>query len=192
MNKKVLLLNWLYIFAAWLFVLFVFCSWMKESEVWVGKKTDAIVVLTGGSNRIKEGVDLLNKGMGEKLFISGVNQDVSIEDIISSENLVITTDREIVLDKKSKNTSQNAAQAMKWADENGFESIRLVTSWYHLPRSLAEFYDNNDSNDRDVTIVGHPVLSDNVERRWWNSPKSFWLVMKEYHKFMYVSIASRF
>ena len=31
-----------------------------------------IVVLTGGKNRIEKGVDLLSKGYGDKLLISGV------------------------------------------------------------------------------------------------------------------------
>ena len=36
-------------------------------------RTDAIVVLTGGSLRLQSGIDLLREGKGGKLFVSGVN-----------------------------------------------------------------------------------------------------------------------
>ena len=36
-------------------------------------KADAIVVLTGGYQRIEQAIDLLKRGYGERLLISGVN-----------------------------------------------------------------------------------------------------------------------
>ena len=42
--------------------------------------TDAIVVLTGGSLRLQSGIDLLREGKGRKLFVSGVNQQVDLDD----------------------------------------------------------------------------------------------------------------
>ncbi|HJY49705.1 MAG TPA: YdcF family protein, partial [Stellaceae bacterium] len=44
--------------------------------------TDAIVVLTGGSLRLQSGIDLLRAGKGRKLFVSGVNQQVDLDDLL--------------------------------------------------------------------------------------------------------------
>ena len=44
--------------------------------------TDAIVVLTGGSQRVQSGIELLREGKGRKLFVSGVNQQVDLEDLL--------------------------------------------------------------------------------------------------------------
>ena len=44
-----------------------------------------IIVLTGGKSRIEKGVDLLSKGYGDKLFISGVFMPSEIEAKFSLE-----------------------------------------------------------------------------------------------------------
>ena len=40
------------------------------------RKTDAIVVLTGGPNRIDRGIDLLERGVARRMLISGVARTV--------------------------------------------------------------------------------------------------------------------
>ena len=47
-----------------------------------GAPTDAIVVLTGGSQRLESGIDLLREGKGRKLFVSGVGQQVELDDLL--------------------------------------------------------------------------------------------------------------
>src|SRR5690606_34953890 len=42
------------------------------------RKTDAIVVLTGGSERLSEGRRLLTRQLADKLFISGVYRGVEV------------------------------------------------------------------------------------------------------------------
>ena len=152
------------------------------------QKTDAIVVLTGGRNRISEAVELLNGGLAEKLLISGVAEETSLEALKKREDVNVTTSREIILDKKSTNTVENAIEAAAWVKKNQFHSIRLVTSNYHLPRSMAEFRANN----RNLIILAHPVYSDRVERDWWRSWHSFRLIASEYNKFLYVWLKNRF
>ena len=69
-----------------------------------GQPADAIVVLTGGKNRIAEAVKLLNDGLGEKLFISGVSKGISLNDLSQRTDITIRTQREITLDDRSTNT----------------------------------------------------------------------------------------
>ena len=52
-------------------------------------KTEAIIVLTGGRNRIAEAVELFNKGLAKKMFISGVNKRISLNDIKDKQLLHI-------------------------------------------------------------------------------------------------------
>lgn len=150
-------------------------------------KTEAIIVLTGGRNRIAEAVHLLNEGKADKLLISGVDKDTSLQELSKRKDITIKTNREIHLDKQSKNTIQNAIETHKWLEQNKISSIRLVTSNYHIPRSLEEF----TAQDQDLKIVIHPVFSDYVVKEWWKKWRSFWVLAAEYNKFIYVYVTKR-
>jgi uncharacterized SAM-binding protein YcdF (DUF218 family) len=145
-------------------------------------RTDAIVVLTGGRNRIPEAVELLNGGMADRLFISGVQKDISLREISRRGDVRISTDREITLDNRSTNTIENAVEASSWIRENNIGSIRLVTSNYHIPRSLREFRAMNP----ELKIVVHPVYSENVSADYFGNWGTFSLIASEYNKFLYV------
>ena len=48
-----------------------------------GKQSaDAIVVLTGGVGRVGEGLSLLERGLGKKLFVSGVYRGVDVQKLL--------------------------------------------------------------------------------------------------------------
>ena len=49
--------------------------------------TDAIVVLTGGSERVSAGIELLKAGVAKKLFISGVYQATSTDHLTGIQSL---------------------------------------------------------------------------------------------------------
>ncbi|MEF2553666.1 YdcF family protein [Aurantimonas sp. A2-1-M11] len=101
---------------------------------------DGIVVLTGGALRIDQAIDLLKDGHGRRLLISGVNPHTSAETLARMTD----TDRALFaccvdLDYAALNTVGNAEIARNWAREHGFRDLILVTSDYHMPRSLREF-----------------------------------------------------
>tara|TARA_A100001011_G_C14304145_1_gene842261 strand:+ start:2085 stop:2684 length:600 start_codon:yes stop_codon:yes gene_type:complete len=147
-----------------------------------------IIVLTGGKNRIEKGVDLLSKGYGDKLLISGVFMPSEIESKFSLEK----EKKElfkccIFYDQKSKNTLENAQEVEKWLSENkDIESIILVTSYYHLPRSIMIFEKKIKSN---VNIYPTPAVQNN------NFKKQFFfhlkLIISEYFKVIYSIIFIR-
>lgn len=152
-----------------------------------GSKTEAIIALTGGRNRIGEAISLLNQGMGDKLFISGVQKNISIKELEKRKDLNFINNDKIFIGKESSNTVENAIETHNWLKQNNIKSIRLVTSNYHIPRSLEEFY----SQDASLNIVIHPVFSENVKKSWWKSWGSFYLISLEYNKFLYVYFAKR-
>jgi uncharacterized SAM-binding protein YcdF (DUF218 family) len=104
-------------------------------------KTDAIVVLTGGANRINTGLDMLDKGLAGKLLISGVGPNVTQEALVSLwRSDVKTAPCCITLGRLAHNTAQNAAEARQWAEKENVHSLRLVTAAYHMPRAWLEFH----------------------------------------------------
>ena len=144
--------------------------------------TDAIVVLTGGRLRVESGVDLLEAGRARKLFISGVNQHVDRDDILRAFGpLPDSASCCIVLGHDADNTFGNARETGLWMRQEGYRSLRLVTSWYHMPRSLLEFRREMP----DVAIIAYPVFASPVAiESFWARPHSALLVVHEYHKFL--------
>lgn len=149
-------------------------------------KTDAIVVLTGGRHRIAEAVNLLNSGIADRLYISGVEKNISLDELEKRDDIVILTDKEITLDKVAKNTFENARETSLWIEQHHISSIRLVTSNYHMLRSLVEFRRHN----KQVEIILHPVFSEKVAVSWWRSLDSFSFLAREYNKFLFAYVRS--
>ena len=150
-------------------------------ESWTGP-TDAIVVLTGGSLRLQSGIDLLREGKGRKLFVSGVHQQVDLEDLLGfSGRMPDWALCCIVLGHDADNTLGNAQETAQWIRGQGFHSLRLVTAWYHMPRSLLEF----DRAMPEIDIVAHPVFPDQVKHeRWWAWRGTAVLLVNEYVKYL--------
>lgn len=96
---------------------------------------EGIVVLTGDKYRISEGLSLLEKKIGNKLLISGVNSKISLN-VIKNEfpkydelfNCCIE------FDNTSSNTFENIREAYVWKLNNNINTILIVSSDYHLPR----------------------------------------------------------
>lgn len=149
-----------------------------------GQKADAIIVFTGGKNRIKDAFALFNKGIADKMFISGVQKNVSIETILEHNKLELSKNQTIELGKEARNTVENAIETRNWIQANDIKSIYLVTSNYHMLRSLEEFKYLNP----DITIYPVPTYSENVAKRWWTSFGTIRLLASEYVKYLFVCV----
>lgn len=137
----------------------------------VDQKTDAIIVLTGGKNRIETGINLLRDKSAKKLFISGVNQDVTLRDLISNGDKPCC----ITLGYDATDTVENGSESARWIKDNDVESIRLVTSNYHMARAGLIFHHHVPQ----TKIVRHPVKTDNFQL--WS--QKFWTTtFGEYNK----------
>lgn len=150
-------------------------------------RTDAIVVLTGGPERVRQGLELLRAGMAGKLFISGVYEGVDVAKILSvsgegSEDLACC----IELGHDAIDTVGNARETAAWAGVGNYRSLRLVTSDYHMPRSLAVFRRAMPH----IELIAHPVFSDTVRMEsWWLSPGTAGLLASEFNKFLVVRLS---
>jgi uncharacterized SAM-binding protein YcdF (DUF218 family) len=144
--------------------------------------TDAVVVLTGGSLRLQSGIDLMREGKGHELFVSGVNQQVDLGELLRvSGNTAQWLACCIVIGHEARNTEQNAQETARWMRRQGYRSLRLVTAWYHMPRSRLEF----ERAMPDVEIVPHPVFPERVKQEhWWAWRGTAALLIGEYGKYL--------
>jgi uncharacterized SAM-binding protein YcdF (DUF218 family) len=144
--------------------------------------TDAIVVLTGGPQRVATGLALLAEGKAGKLFISGVHPGVELADLLR------TVPPQpgwigccVVLGHSAGNTIGNAAETAGWMRAEGFHSLRLVTGSYHMRRSLLELHRAMP----DVRIIPHPVLPNPSRPADWEKWRhDAGLVVTEYVKYL--------
>jgi uncharacterized SAM-binding protein YcdF (DUF218 family) len=144
--------------------------------------TDAIVVLTGGSERVAEGVALLSSGNAGLLFVSGVPEGVTLEAVLDGAGAgAKALLPKIVLGHAAQDTIGNAAETAAWVRREGIASLRLVTANYHMPRSLIEFRRALPG----VAILPHPVFPDRFkDREWWRWPGTLTLMVREYDKYL--------
>jgi len=143
--------------------------------------TDAIVVLTGGSGRLDEGLRLLEQGAAQKLFISGVYRGIDIKNLLESYRRNPQDLNCCVSIGYAVDTISNATETRDWVRKNNVSSVRLVTSGYHMPRSVLEF----EYELPEVTLIPNPVFPAHVKQsQWWAWPGTTGLIVTEYNKFL--------
>jgi uncharacterized SAM-binding protein YcdF (DUF218 family) len=144
--------------------------------------TDAIVVLTGGSERLSRGLALLEAGKARKLFISGVHKGVDLPELLrQARPQTAEPPCCIVLGHAADDTVGNAAETAAWMEAEHFTSLRLVTASYHMRRSLLEFRRAMPQ----AAIIANPVFPDAFKRdQWWRWPGTAHLLATEYTKYL--------
>ncbi len=167
---------------AWLAGLQWFATGLPDSVAEPRRVTDAIVVLTGGSGRVHEGLELLAEKRAGKLFISGVYRGVDVQELLRvSQRSPGDLECCVALGYEADSTRGNARETAGWMHEQGLSSLRLVTSDYHMPRSLLEFRRVLP----DAEILPHPVLPEHPKpRNWWRWPDGATLIVREYNKYL--------
>jgi uncharacterized SAM-binding protein YcdF (DUF218 family) len=135
---------------------------LKAPEI--SEMSDAIVVLTGGKSRITEAVTLLKDGKANRLFISGVNPNISDAELIR----VSGADKALFaccidIGKDAKDTIGNGKEIAQWATAQDFKTLIVVTNNYHMRRSLLELY----SATSGIELVAYPVMNSEVKTKNW-------------------------
>jgi uncharacterized SAM-binding protein YcdF (DUF218 family) len=159
-----------------------FLAQLQSDESPPKNPADGIVVLTGGSSRVSDAVDLLASGYGKRLLISGVHWSSSAGEISRTlrENkswLACCVD----LDYSAVDTRGNATETRRWAQERGFRSLIVVTSNYHMPRAIVEL----SHSMPDVLLIPFPVVGEKWrDEPWWSSGQAARLLVTEYAKFL--------
>jgi uncharacterized SAM-binding protein YcdF (DUF218 family) len=166
-----------------------FLSQVRGVEIKPDRNADGIVVLTGGSSRVSDAMELLAGGYGKRLLISGVHPTNAASDISRSlpdnQSLLGCC---VDLDRSAVNTRSNAAETRRWARDRGFKSLIVVTSNYHMPRAIAEL----SHAMPDVTLIPFAVIGDKWrDEPWWTSAATLRLLLSEYVKYVAVEVRVR-
>ena len=136
------------------------------------RRTDGIVVLTGGAKRIERGIDLIERRRADRLLISGVDRAVRPAELAAQyrgKNDLFECC--IDLGRASVDTRSNGTETARWVKQKKFKSVRLVTTDWHMPRARFELSQQLGPN---VT-----VLTDAVQ-----SKPSFRTLFTEYNKYL--------
>ena len=178
---------------AWLIGLFLFAAQISAiGEPVIDASlpaTEAIVVLTGGSERLATGLELLAAGKGRKLLVSGVHPGLTLDHILAKHPIA----KElraccIILGHAADNTFGNAEETRVWMESEKLHSLRLVTAHYHMPRSLLIFHRVLPG----IEIIPHPVAPDSVKlSHWWLRSGTASLLITEYNKYLYALARER-
>jgi len=166
-----------------------FLSRLPTGEVPITAGADGIVVLTGGASRIADAIELLAAGRGKRLLISGVHRTTTTSEIARInpryEGLVACC---VDLDHSAINTVGNAIETRRWVKDRGFTSLIVVTSAYHMPRTMAEL----ERQMPDIALVPFPVVTDKLRNEpWWASAPTARLIFSEYAKFVVAHLRMR-
>lgn len=161
--------------ALWLGGFVLFAVGIEKSAAPRYGRTDAIIVLTGGPDRVNTGLDLLDARRADGLFISGVNEQVTIQELVVLWRPDAVPPCCITLGHRARNTFENALETRDWIRENSIRSIWLLTADYHMPRALLEFSAALPNTD----IHPYPVASPSLKN---DPPRYLLLEAAEYHK----------
>jgi uncharacterized SAM-binding protein YcdF (DUF218 family) len=148
---------------------------LTSGELIVNEKTDAIVVLTGGQNRLNVAIKLLEDGLAEKLYISGVDEKVTRAELLN----LLGSKKEleeccIESGNQAEDTVGNAIETLKWLENNNIKTLRVVTSLEHMPRAMVEFKRFIPK----IKFIEHPVGS------WRPENINYFSLSQEYSKYI--------
>lgn len=157
---------------------------MRETSV-ADDNADGIIVLTGGDFRIPEGGRLLQAGRATRMLISGVNATTSRDDLIRLSGLDVGRfDCCVDLGYAAQDTVGNAEEARMWARSHELRRLIIVTSNYHMPRSLAEIELALPKSE----LIPYPVIPRTFRTKtWWLHFGAARLLLSEYVKFLPVA-----
>jgi uncharacterized SAM-binding protein YcdF (DUF218 family) len=140
------------------------------------RRTDSILVLTGGAGRVETGLALLEAGAAPRLLVSGATEKLTLAELARAHNRDPSAlQGRVALGHAAATTMGNAAEAAAWAQATGARSLRVVTAGYHMPRALLEL---RRALPR-AELVPHPVQPVGPGTPW---TRRAWLVGGEYVK----------
>lgn len=102
------------------------------------RRTDAVVVLTGGEGRLKRGLAVIEAGSARRMLVSGVGRQTTRKQLAAAAGLRVARLDRTDLGYEAVDTRSNAEETARWMAQNRFRSLRLVTSAGHMRRARLE------------------------------------------------------
>ncbi|MGV9009127.1 YdcF family protein [Brevundimonas sp.] len=168
----------------WLVGLFVFAERVRGfTPAEDPARADAIVALTGPSaERVNAAIRLLENDKGDRVLISGVNREVRRQELRAltpGSNRLFNCC--VDLGFEAMDTVGNAQEIADWAREKGYTRLIVVTSDYHMPRSMLEIRSAYPGVELTPYAVETPSLDDSG---WWKAAVTARRMTLEYMKYL--------
>ena len=144
------------LFAAAIAWMVGFALYAHDARLETGKppRSDGIVVLTGGAERIETALRLLADDVAPVLLVSGVARGIDLPELAKRIQLdPAAVGTRVTLGHEATTTIGNAAETAAWARQNRVQQLIVVTAGYHMPRALLEI----GRALPDVALVAVPV-----------------------------------
>ena len=171
---------------------FVGFVWLvPDEEIVLDRNADGIVVLTGGTSRVTDALELLAAGRGKRLLISGVNPGTTTSDIahqVSEYSRFLSCC--VDLDYSALNTLGNAVETRRWVDRPrlSFAHHRHVG----LPHAARARRDRPPASRRRADPVPGRRRTGCASSRGGRTATTTRLVLSEYFKYLFAKVRMRF
>lgn len=163
-----------------------FVAQIPAGEQATPARGDGIVAMTGGAERLSDALRLLASGRGKRLLISGVNAETSDRQLANVQPDYLAFARCCIdLGRRALNTAGNAVETRRWAESHGFRSLIVVTSAYHMPRTLMELTREMPNAE----LLPYAVSTERLA--WWRDWSTARLLVGEYAKYLAATVRVR-
>jgi uncharacterized SAM-binding protein YcdF (DUF218 family) len=125
------------------------------------EKADCIVALGGENSRKKEAVKLFKNGFGKKILFTGF--EISKEDY---ERYSIKPHEYIYPVKSAFNTYEESQVVLEISKKYNFNSLIVVTSFYHSRRAGETF--KKLLGKENIKVMVYPVFWENFDIKNWD------------------------
>ena len=168
-----------------LFLVWNFHIYMKEVRGYSTVSSfdvEGLVVLTGGRGRLFSAMELLAENPSNKrLLMTGISKKTSLNNLrllVGNSTLLACC---VDVGYAGQDTKGNARETAAWVQTHGYKSIMVITSGYHLPRSLRLLHKAMP----EVTLVPYAVWDASMAKdSWWNSFYGWKIMLTEYGKYI--------
>lgn len=163
----------------------------KPSQSGDCRPADVIVAVSGGDTaaRAQTAISLYKRGWAPLIIFSGAARDKTGPSNALAMKRIATNQgvpaEDILIERFSENTAENADNTAKLIEEHGFDRVILVTSAYHQRRTSLQFESELGSK---VQILNHPASNDSQWGSfWWLTVEGWWLALSELAKIILLS-----
>lgn len=162
-----------------IFTILIFISFLLAGKFLViydiPQKVDVIVVLSGESGRIEQGLNLFHSGYAENLILSNSNA------FITSNNLIMNIPKNhLFLEDKATSTYENAFFTKEIMDDQHFESAIVISTDYHMRRVKMNFNRVFKNDNTQLLFIGSKTGY--ISNFWWSQKHSLKMTIAEYVK----------
>jgi uncharacterized SAM-binding protein YcdF (DUF218 family) len=181
-------LAWIFLLAVLIRDLISFATEIQKPGNSTDKTVDLVAVLTGGQGRLKEAFSVFSLRRGQYLLISGVAETSDLDDLLRANSNPPMADElrgRVIIDTESLSTLDNVRFILKVLKDKDLRSVRIITSNYHLPRTLKLFEREHEKimKDTEIRMESVGVESPNFPNTgWWSNWTSWKILLSEYFK----------